>query len=219
MSERSYEELSALMDGETSELELRRTLKSLPDDPELVQKWRRYHMTRAVIQGELRDSRATQFASLDLTRAIAAQLENEPSHDVENMTSAQKSSWRDKIFKPLSNIAVAASVSAVVVLSWQNINSSQPSAVVDVTAPSASANLAAATVVPGHSNSNQRGYVTVADSQMPLQQQLVTQPEIIRMPSYQNRRLNQYLMSHSGNAALNTASGAMSYARVVHIEP
>ena len=112
MSERSYEELSALMDGETSELELRRTLKSLPDDPELVQKWRRYHMTRAVIQGELRDSRATQFASLDLTRAIAAQLENEPSHDVENMTSAQKSSWRDKIFKPLSNIAVAASVSA-----------------------------------------------------------------------------------------------------------
>lgn len=218
MSERSYEELSALMDGETSELELRRTLKSLPDDPEMVQKWRRYHLAHSVIQGEMREAGVSQLVNVDLTQAIAAQIANEPSHDVELPQKATQT-WSERIFKPLSNIAVAASVSAVVVLGWQNLDQ-EHATVVEAGSNKSNVSMAVASAVPGYATAGaQSGYVTVAESQLPIQQRLISQPEIIRMPSYQNRRLNQYLMSHSGNAALNTASGAMSYARVVHIEP
>ena len=211
MSERSHEQMSALMDGEASELELRRTLKALDDDPELISKWRRYHLARSVVQGDTRESGAGQYLRVDLAAAVSAALENEPCHEI----TAQKTSpnWQERFLKPLSSVAVAASVSAMVVFGWQNYPSTGETRMV-----SASTHGLSIAQMYGEGSINSP-LQTVSDSQLQIRRNVVNQADIIRMPSEQNQRLNQYLVSHSGNAALNTASGSISYTRVVHITP
>lgn len=224
MSERSHEELSALMDGEASEMELRRTLKSLDSDSELLQKWRRYHVSRSVMQGDLKETRSAEFTQLDLTKAVSAAIDKEPAHDV---SFEDKPSWVAKVLQPLSSVAVAASVSAMVVFGWQLFQQQGG----DISNPNFAANSSgqvaptlvasvnqsqAAPVVRSQANT---GFVTVSESRSAVQSKPVVQHEIVRMPTNKNQRLNHYLVSHSGNAALNTASGSMSYTRVVHIAP
>lgn len=225
MSERSHEELSALMDGEASDLELRRTLKSLDSDSELLQKWRRYHVSRSVMQGDFKETGSAEFAQLDLTKAVSAAIDKEPAHSV---SFDDKPSWVSKVLQPLSSVAVAASVSAMVVFGWQTFQQqggaiSNANNVVANTGAQVSPTLVASVdqqrsvpTVRGQANT---GYVTVSDSRSAIQSQPVVQHEIVRMPVNKNQRLNHYLVSHSGNAALNTASGSMSYTRVVHIAP
>ncbi|MCG8672263.1 MAG: sigma-E factor negative regulatory protein [Pseudomonadales bacterium] len=231
MSERSHEELSALMDGEASDLELRRTLKSLESDSELIQKWRRYHVSRSVMHGDLKAGHDARFAKVDLTASIAAAIDKEAAHDV---AIESKPSWASKVLQPLSSVAVAASVSAMVVFGWQTFQQQGGA----VNAPHVAANSTTApvaTLVAANGTVNQvtnsakqaitierpaNAYVTtVAESRLPAQSKAVAQPEIVRMPIDKNQRLNHYLVSHSGNAALNTVSGSMSYTRVVHIAP
>lgn len=62
MSEKLRESLSAVMDGEADEFELRRVLNEIDQDPELHALWDRYHEASAVLKrehstgsGQLRD--------------------------------------------------------------------------------------------------------------------------------------------------------------------
>ena len=212
MSERSHEELSALMDGEASELELRRVINGIDQDGELLRKWRRYHLARSVMQGDMRESQAPDFMRLDVTAAVSAALEAEPAHDIKETRTP--SGWQERFIRPLSSVAVAASVSAMVVFGWQNFSATGDS---NISAPGSHSVPLAQVSVPAANPAS--GYQTVSDSQRRIQRNVVNQADIVRLPSEQNQRLNQYLVSHSGNAALNTASGSMSYTRVVHIAP
>lgn len=74
MSQNTRESLSALMDSESDELELRRVLKSLPDDSDAAETWRRYHLARSMMQRE-RDV----DVSVDLSAGIMARLRDEPA--------------------------------------------------------------------------------------------------------------------------------------------
>jgi sigma-E factor negative regulatory protein RseA len=47
------ESVSALMDGEASELDLRRVLKAAGQDPAVADSWQRYHLVRASLQQEV----------------------------------------------------------------------------------------------------------------------------------------------------------------------
>ena len=49
-NEREFETLSAVMDGEADELELRRMLDATSSDAELRAKWRRQQMVRELLQ-------------------------------------------------------------------------------------------------------------------------------------------------------------------------
>ena len=50
--DRDREALSALMDGEAQELELRRVLDSISSDPSLRERWRRQQQVRERLQGQ-----------------------------------------------------------------------------------------------------------------------------------------------------------------------
>ena len=50
--DRDREALSALMDGEAQELELRRVLDSISNDPSLRERWRRQQKVREHLQGQ-----------------------------------------------------------------------------------------------------------------------------------------------------------------------
>jgi hypothetical protein len=52
MSEQLKESLSAVMDGEADEFEIRRVLNEAADDSELRGVWERYHLVSSVIRGE-----------------------------------------------------------------------------------------------------------------------------------------------------------------------
>ncbi|SDI78617.1 sigma-E factor negative regulatory protein [Billgrantia gudaonensis] len=73
MSQNARESLSALMDSEGDDLELRRVLKSLEDDPDAADAWRRYHLMRSLLR---RDHDVD--VSMDLSAGILARIEEEP---------------------------------------------------------------------------------------------------------------------------------------------
>ncbi len=68
-----HESLSALMDGEASELEVRRLLRDSADDGELRERWRHWHVARAAMHDEL------QAPKLDLASRVSAALADEPA--------------------------------------------------------------------------------------------------------------------------------------------
>ena len=101
------ESLSALMDGEAKELELRRLLQQFPDDSALRAKWARYHVASSVIHRQ-----RLPVVSLDLANAVRSAIED----DMQSEKGAGHM-WR----KGATRFAIAASVALAVVtgVQWQ----------------------------------------------------------------------------------------------------
>jgi sigma-E factor negative regulatory protein RseA len=90
--------LSALMDGEIGEFEVRRTLGLISQDPDLRRKWHRYQLAAAAVRGEL------SSVAPDFSGRIAAALDREPGP-------------RNRMaFRALGRVAVAASVAVLTVV-------------------------------------------------------------------------------------------------------
>ena len=70
MNDRNKESLSALMDGEADELEIRRVLNQLDKDDVLREQWKTYHLMGSLMRDE-------KFDSLDLTKGINLALDGE----------------------------------------------------------------------------------------------------------------------------------------------
>ena len=104
---RELESLSALMDNEADDLELRRILKSCEDRPELMASWERYHLVQSVLHG------AARPVSAALSERIAARIATEttPAH----ARPSRVSGWQQAVGK----MAVAASVAVVFIFAVQ----------------------------------------------------------------------------------------------------
>lgn len=205
--DRSSEELSALMDGEVSELELRRVLNSIEQDQALCRKWSRYQLASAVLRRQA-GAKASSWLDVDLSARVQQAIAQEPEISV---PVREKHSAAAFLSKPFANVAVAASVSAAVILGWQNF-AGGPAV---QTAPTVAASTVSMTPTTVAGNSP---LMAVSQTNGPLTSQ-VMQPEMIRYNPELDDQLNYYLLSHSGNAALNTASGVTPYARVVTVKP
>ncbi|MGV8843378.1 MAG: sigma-E factor negative regulatory protein [Pseudomonas sp.] len=96
------ESLSAAMDNEADELELRRVLAA-SDDPQIRATWSRYQMVRAAMHKELLEPR------LDIAAAVSAALAEEPVVVEAAATKTVRKSWRG-----VGRLAVAASVTVAV---------------------------------------------------------------------------------------------------------
>lgn len=118
MKERNNESLSALMDGEADELEVRRILNQLDKDDELRDKWKNYHLMGSLMREESLDG-------IDLTQGINQALDGVADSSGNDSTvlqevsnnGASKPAW----YKPLTSVAVAASVTLAVLLGVQSI--------------------------------------------------------------------------------------------------
>ena len=97
---RDIESLSAVMDGEAQELEVRRTLDAIAGDTSLRDRWQRYHCVSDALHG--------QFASdteIDVSRGVLEALET----------------MKPMSRNPLWSMAVAASVTLAVVMGGQQL--------------------------------------------------------------------------------------------------
>src|SRR4030067_1475229 len=68
------EKLSALVDSELDELNERRVMAALEQAAGLRSTWRRYHLTRAALRGEL-----DEFAGLDVAERVTVRIAAEPA--------------------------------------------------------------------------------------------------------------------------------------------
>lgn len=111
-ADRLRESVSALFDGEATELEVRRLLSN---EPAMVRAaWRDYQLQRDAIQGtDLR------FASFDISARVRAAIDDEDAPALANAAASGGRWWR-----PLASMAVAASVATVVVIGARGIDAS-----------------------------------------------------------------------------------------------
>ncbi|MFA5631608.1 MAG: sigma-E factor negative regulatory protein [Porticoccaceae bacterium] len=112
---RIEETLSALMDGEAEELEVRRALREVSANSDLRATWHRYQLASAAMKRDL------PGGIVDLSSRIGAALEQEAP------LKPSLSRW----LQPLGKVAIAASVALVAVIGVQqiqNAGTAQPSA-------------------------------------------------------------------------------------------
>mgnify|MGYP000025744955 FL=1 len=190
MKERNKESLSALLDGEADELEVRRILNQLDNDDELRDKWKNYHLMGSLMRDE-------KFDSIDLTQGINQALDgvadssgNDDSFMDEATNSvASKPAW----YKPLTSVAVAASVTLAVLLGVQSIG------------PDEGIGLAS-------TDSQPSGELTASTSPAKLsvedQQQLETAQQ----------QLQEYVLQNPAPSADEANEEAVPFARVVEFE-
>jgi sigma-E factor negative regulatory protein RseA len=131
MANKLHESLSALMDNESDELELRRILKAmeatessepLSENADLAGKWHRYHVLSASLQREIHTS-----PSRNLLAGIQAEL----AQDAAPTRSLVTSLHHKGIFRMIGQGAIAASIAVAVLFTADlalDANSTSPGA-------------------------------------------------------------------------------------------
>jgi sigma-E factor negative regulatory protein RseA len=190
------ESLSAVMDNEADEMELRRVL-SASDDAELRATWSRYQIARAVMHKELLEPR------LDIAAAVSAALADE-ALPVQSKTVV-RGPWRS-----VGRFAVAASVTVAVLAGVRLYNQdevastqlAQQAAQPTLSAPQAHAQSPA--MLAGFSTAGeQQAEAEAADG---------------ATPGWHDQRLPAYLRQHAQQAAMNATESALPYARAASLE-
>ncbi|MBC3364529.1 anti-sigma factor [Pseudomonas sp. Z5-35] len=184
------ESLSAVMDNEADELELRRVLNAF-DDVETRETWARYQIARAVMHKDL------LLPRLDIAAAVSAALADEAVP-----AKASRGPWRS-----LGRLAVAASVT-VAVLAGVRLYNQDEIAGVQMAQQSNQPSLATPqvkgpAVLAGYSEGSE-----AAGTNGVLQGQ----------PGWHDQRLPNYLRQHAQQAALKGTESALPYARAASLE-
>ena len=209
-----HESLSALADGEASELELRRLLKASVSDPGIPARWGRYQVAASVMRKDLQMSAPQGFAE-----RVSGALENEPT--------ASRSNW----WQSLSRVAVAASVAGALVVGVQQYpqwaGSSAPAelAATEAEAPNGNASAEQETLsLPAGYNAPSQPIARTASAQSgyePNQREqrrvlfVPIQAQSSQVPLEEVRAYLDYLMQeHTHQAARNNNQGALPYARL-----
>jgi len=190
MTNQFDERISSLLDGELDEQERHQTLTALEKNPELRNRWERYHLASDAIRHNLPAGIDTGFSA----RVMQA-LEAEPTVLAPPPVKAVPPT---PITKRLAGVAVAASVAAVAVLGVQTLNRD--------TSLSSPQQMAQLPVV----NMASQAVVQVAENPVILSQPIPAQTVRHFDPS-----LNKYLVDHSQQAARAGIQGVMPYARIV----
>lgn len=204
-SEFLRESLSALMDDEAEQLEVRRVLQAGEQDPNVRRSWERYQLARSIMHKEPWDT------GVDLSAGISAALAEEPSLKA---TPAASGAFRWKT--QLGRVAVAASVTVAVLIGVRMINpnpamDSNTMASVERGVPALSTTdtpVAMATPAAG-SGAILAGFSSHADQR---QQLPAGEPSV-----WQKQRVADYLRQHAENN-VQAAPQLVPYARAASLE-
>lgn len=105
-ADREAEAISALMDGEANDLDLRRLLKAAGENPETMETWERYHLAQSVLHDQ------GTPVSTAVASGVAAALAGEVAYSPDRQGL---SGWQQQLTK----FAVAAAVAVVAVITLQ----------------------------------------------------------------------------------------------------
>ncbi|MFP5382875.1 MAG: sigma-E factor negative regulatory protein [Gammaproteobacteria bacterium] len=199
MNERDRERLSALMDNEAGDLELRQVLKAAEDDPALVDTWKRYHLIQSALRRD-----AGVWAGVDLRTSLATRLDAE-----DDSGASRREAFRHRRgLQALASLAVAASVALVTVFSWQSLRPDTPG-------------MAATAPMLAHGGVQARMQTVALDPMVVVREdgEELLMTASASAPTAAQDRLNTYLARHARAAgSLASARGVATYARVVSVE-
>ncbi len=219
MSEQLRESVSALMDGEANELELRRLLSTTTDEHVQVldETWSRYHLLRDVMHNNTADVSFRQLdISAQLREAISAEPLSSAQDDVLSVSTDQGIKKGQSFFlKPLAGFAVAASVAVAVVVGIQSMNQFGPA----LSAPVAAQPVLASRVYPVQGVSLQASEgsaAAVSYRHTELPGGVASSRAAANLEA--QKRFDKYMLRHTERAALNNGQGMISFARVASFE-
>ena len=186
------ESLSAVMDNEADELELRRVLNAI-DDVEMRATWSRYQIARAVMHKEFAEPR------LDIASAVRAAIADD---DAPKQVAG--SPWRT-----VARLAVAASVTVAVLVGVRLFHQdeiagaelAQQGSPTTLSAPQ----VQSPAVLAGYNESADQAKGPMANGVLQGQGAL-------------DERLPGYLRQHAQQAALKGTESALPYARAASLE-
>ncbi|MDX1297059.1 MAG: anti sigma-E factor RseA C-terminal domain-containing protein [Pseudomonas sp.] len=188
------ESLSAVMDNQADELELRRVLGA-SDDPALRATWSRYQVARAVMHKELLEPR------LDIAAAVSAALADDAAPVA---PQAQRGPWRT-----VGRLAVAASVTVAVLAGVRLYNQDE----IAGTQLAQQANQSMLAIPQASGPAMLAGFNT-SEEQAASTGSAVGQGQ----PGWHEQRLPAYLRQHAQQAAVSTSDSALPYARAASLE-
>ena len=193
--------LSALIDNEADELELRRVLNA-SNEPELRDSWSRYQLARAAMHNE------PLHVSVDLSAAIMAVIDVEPALTgvAPEPVHAAKSS-RFSGMPWLGRVAVAASVTLAVLGGVRCYN--QDAIQQDAIMASSEQRLP----VVNHT----QGPAILASYNAQSAKEAVARSET-ESDAWYERRLPSYLLQHAQQSGVNTTESGLPYARAASLE-
>lgn len=177
MSEQPKERLSALMDDEVSDFELRSLIKQATDNEQLSEQWQRFHLASSVLKQE-------PLAKGDISSSVMAALADEPAYDSPQQPVVQQKGFASSFIKPLMSMAVAASVTAVVILGGQNFGIGIQDTNTVAQAPLQSK------IQPAFNAS--QGFMRAQYGNSPVISQSQSEADVIRL----NQNLNSYINQH-----------------------
>jgi len=208
--EQLNESISALVDGEASDIELRRIIKASESDDDVRKQWSRYQLISQVMQGE-----APASARVDLSASIRTAIEDEPE---------AKKGW----FHNAARVAIAASVAGVVVMTAQLSQQQSiapeaqvagrteaPQAVSPATlslpagfqAPSVAARTVSSESVSSFIQKERQSGSVAPSPQLVLKSSAMPSQEV-------QQHIQEIMTLHANQAALNSNRGILPYARV-----
>ena len=189
------ESLSAVMDNEADELELRRVLNAF-DDAETRATWSRYQVARAAMHKDL------LLPRLDISAAVSAAIADEVSP-----VKTARGPWRS-----LARLAVAASVTVAVLAGVRLYNHDEIAGVelAQQQAPQPSSlavpQVKGPAVLAGYNESSEQAPGPMASGVLQGQ------------AGWHDQRLPGYLRQHAQQAALKGTESALPYARAASLE-
>lgn len=191
-----HESLSAVMDNEADELELRRVLAA-DGDTDMRSTWSRYQIARAAMHKELIEPR------LDIASAVSAALADEPAI---TMAKPQRFAWGN-----LGRLAVAASVTVAVLAGVRLYNQS------DVAGPQIAQQAAQSSIAVPQANQGPAVLAGYSEDAGPSDAQATGAQASTE--GWHEKRLPTYVRQHAQQAAFGSGSeGALPYARAASME-
>ena len=196
------EALSAAVDGEAEELELRRVLNAAGKDPELRAKWERLHLVRSIVRGEATRPDSAEGHGLDIG-GDPAEGEASGSYVRRLRRMGTSGRWTG----PVTGIAVAAAV--VIAVALDTLDTGQPEAdapLVAVSGPADPTIEVASTEVPstvgGDADETELGAV----------------PQLASVPSEADlARAREYLVQHAHQTSYMTPTPGMPHVKVLAV--
>ena len=182
------DKLSTLMDGELRDQD--KWLEKLAKDEEMKDVWKRYHLARDAMKGQLSD-----FPALDISAAVSSSLKDEPVI----LTPIWRRISPQYVMKQAAGLAVAAAVGTIAVLSVQQTQ---------IVSPDTNA-LASAT--------NQQVVARSIPSTGQIRQVSFTTRK--KLDADVESKLSGYLVNHNEFATSVRVSGVMPYTRIVSFVP
>lgn len=139
------ESISALVDGESNDLDLQRVLKAMDSDDEARESWSNYHAIGAVMRSE-----QNLDMSIDLSASISQAIADETPEGISNTSSGMSRFGMNRVWGGLGKTAIAATVAFGAVFSVQQYSNNVEgnSAVVAESAPSVNGDSTNGAVVP-----------------------------------------------------------------------